>query len=167
MSGSNWLDISILLLLLIAFFKGFRSGFFKQAFSIVGLFFGLYLALIYFENTAQYLSEYIPFDIVPLQIIAFILITLIVAGLFSLGGLLLFKLRNLLLIKLMDNLLGALFGLLKGAGLVYLLLLLIKQLPFEPVSEVLEFSVFANEFFALTPFLQDQLDKILELLGQA
>ena len=106
----NYIDIIIILLVLLAAFKGFSRGFIKAVLYLISLITGVYIATnfsVYFE---KYLTNNLPEFEDIISVISFVLVFLIVFLSLKLAAILISKLAKSFQLGLVNKLLGLLFG---------------------------------------------------------
>jgi membrane protein required for colicin V production len=118
----NYLDIISALLLAWFAFNGYRKGLIVEVASLAALILGVYAALYFSDITADFLVEYFSMSTKYLSIIAFILTFLMVVITVVFVGRIVEKFVDLLLLGFLNKLTGAVFGLLKGALIISLLI---------------------------------------------
>ena len=116
----NGFDIVFLLVLVAGAWKGWSNGLLKEVLGLVGVFVGLYLARLLYEQVGDQIAPHIGCSSTVGGIIAFVLIWMGVPILMSIIGSLLTKLLDLLGIGSVNRLGGVLvsivkYGLLLGA----------------------------------------------------
>jgi membrane protein required for colicin V production len=118
-----WVDYFIVGVITLSVLIGLWRGFLKEAISLVAWVAAFFVAFLFVEEGAAYLSRYI--GIPPVRIV-------LAFGALFLGTLMLGGLVNLIVAQLMertglsgtDRLLGLVFGLLRGVALITILVLL-------------------------------------------
>jgi membrane protein required for colicin V production len=115
-------DWAIVLVMLLTALGGMSQGFFRSAFSLVGLVLGLAVAAWNYAWAAKMLLPLVRFEPVA-NAIGFVLIALFVMGLAGLAGKILTKTVHGMGLGFLDKIAGAAFGLLQGALLVILMIL--------------------------------------------
>lgn len=161
MNEIAWIDLGIILLLLFFLVRGYQQGLIRQAMTLIGLILGLKIAseqylylstIIQTEfNLSQNLSNTLGFVAL---FVGVVLITNIVGWALS-------KMTSLLFLSFLDRGIGAVIGLVKGGIMVYVILLLVSQVPYQMVIEQLDKSILAKDLLALTPYIEQNLDKII------
>jgi len=122
----NLLDLILLIPLLLFAFQGYKKGIIIEVATLVALVLGIYAALFFSDVTANLLTNSFNIDKEYLNIIAFIATFIGVLILVLLLGKVLEKVVNLLLLGFVNKLAGAIFGILKGALLLSILIFLIN-----------------------------------------
>jgi membrane protein required for colicin V production len=115
-------DWAIVLVMLLALLGGMSQGFFRAAFSLVGLVLGLAVAAWNYGWVAKVLLPLVRYEAVA-NAIGFVLIALFVMGLAGLAVNILTKAVHGMGLGCINKLAGAAFGLLQGALLVTLMIL--------------------------------------------
>ena len=118
----NFIDIIIVILFLLASFKGFRRGLIKELVSLLSLIAGVYIASnfsVYFE---KHLIKNFPKTEEFTTIISFVLVFLIVFFSLKLAGILINKLAKSFQLGLINKILGLLFGSLKAILIIAFIL---------------------------------------------
>jgi membrane protein required for colicin V production len=135
--------------------RGFVRGFFREICALVGIFLGLWVALLKFAPVGEWIQTKIPLaDPLPFHL-AFLAIFFGLSLLFSLGGLVLQKAAKILLMGWLDAVGGLGFGLLKGVMILTVLLFLLAQLPLSAALHAqLRSSAIVNHLELVNPFLQ-------------
>jgi len=111
----NWLDVVLIIPLLWFTYKGFRNGFVVELASLAALILGIIIALQFSFYTEALLREYFDISDQYLYILSFAITFILVALLVFLAGKIIHKLVNIIALGFLNRLAGALFGLLKTA----------------------------------------------------
>jgi membrane protein required for colicin V production len=126
----NWIDIIILILLGLAVALGFKKGLVQEIVGIIGLIVSFFLALKLHPAAAGGLLKMfrnIPPHLAPT--IGFVIMFLACFGAITLAGWLLSKIIKATPLDLADKVGGMVIGLVKGAVIISILLLLLTFLP--------------------------------------
>ncbi len=156
----NLLDIILLIPLLWFGYNGYKKGLIIEVASLAAFILGLYFAFSFSDFTAGYLKQY--FTISPKYmaavsfIVTFIGVVIVVLALAKL----LEKVVNILLLGFLNKLGGALFGVLKGALFLSIVILIINYLDtghklIKP--QAIKHSVFYEPVESLAPMLYSRL----------
>ena len=113
----NWLDIVIIVILAIQTITGFAQGFVKALGGLIGLIVGIILAGRFYENLASGLFGFIS-NTDAANVVAFVLILIVVWGIFSILASLLTKLISGASLGWLNRAIGGIFGLAMGAFFV-------------------------------------------------
>lgn len=119
----SYIDLILALFLLTGLIRGISKGFFRTLCSLIAWIAGLFIAIHFSYFILDYLKTYLSWKENSLNIAAFILTFLIVALLFSLLGHLLTQLARMMAMGLLNRLMGGLFGVVKAAFILSILLM--------------------------------------------
>jgi membrane protein required for colicin V production len=117
-----WVDWAIVIVLVLSAFGGLAQGFLRSACSLLGLLFGLAIAAWNYARVAALFIYLVRIEAIA-DVVAFLLIAFVVMGIAGLAGTLLSKTIDKMGLGCVDRLAGAAFGLLQGALLVTLCIL--------------------------------------------
>ena len=124
----NFIDIIIVILVLIAAFKGFVNGLIKELISLIALIVGLYIAShfsVYVEKQLNYIfpkiEEYN-------TIISFALVFLIIYLSLKLAGIIIHKFVKIIQLNLINKISGLLFGTIKAILIIAYILVELEHL---------------------------------------
>ncbi len=150
----NVLDIIILALLLFGLINGFRRGFFVEVASLVALIAGVYGAIHFSNFAADFLMDKVDWNEKTVNITAFAITFIVIVLLIVLAGKALTKLADFAMLGILNKLLGGIFGLLKMAVILSVILIIFdsldKNLPFTD-KEDLEDSILYEPVKSLVP----------------
>jgi len=132
----NTLDIIILIPLLLWAWQGYKKGLIISLASLAALILGLYFAFYFSDFTAAKLNEYFHISKDYLAIIAFIVTFVVVVLAVILTGNLLQKVINVLMLGFLNKAAGVVFGILKGALYLSILIWLINY--FDPGEHLIK-----------------------------
>jgi membrane protein required for colicin V production len=124
----NYLDIILAVLLILGVFRGLKNGLFIELASLIGLVAGIYGAIHFSYYAADFLQNRTDWDPDTLNLVAFAITFLIIVIAISILARLLTQVAKLAFLGLVNRLLGALFGLLKTAFIVSVLLMFMNSL---------------------------------------
>jgi membrane protein required for colicin V production len=111
----NWLDIVLAIPLLWFTYKGFKNGFIIELASLAALILGIFIALHFSFYAEDYLMDHFEIGDQYLYIVSFAVTFVIVAVVIFLLGKLIHKLVNIIALGFLNRLAGGIFGLLKCA----------------------------------------------------
>jgi membrane protein required for colicin V production len=151
----NWVDLIIAVVLLGFALRGLIRGFFRELLSLVGLFLGLWVALLKFVPLGEWLQNRFPLtEPLPFHV-AFLMIFLSVSIVASIAGYLLHRTAKGLFIGWLDAIVGVGFGFLKGVMILSVLLFLLVHLPLAAsIRTQLRTSAIAVYLELVNPFLE-------------
>ncbi|MEX0997063.1 MAG: CvpA family protein [Flavobacteriaceae bacterium] len=124
----NSIDIVLGIFLLIGLIQGFRKGFFVELASLLGLVLGVVGALYFSHFVSGFLEKFTNWNEQTLHLLAFVLTFIGIVILVSLLAKALTKTLDLIALGLVNKLLGSLFGVLKTAFFLSVLLLFINSI---------------------------------------
>jgi membrane protein required for colicin V production len=142
----TWVDWAIAIFLVVSVLGGLQQGFFRSVCSLGGLVLGLVLAAWNYARVAALLRPFVRIEAVA-DTIGFLLIALVVMVLAGILGSILAKTLHKLGLGCLDRLAGGVFGLLQGALLVTLCILL--AVAFFPTAQWLTESKLPKQFFGV------------------
>lgn len=155
------IDLGIIVMFLIFLVRGFQQGLIRQTMALLGLLLGLKIA----SDQYQFLSTYVQTNFALSQswanIVSFALILIVVVLVVNLIGWLLHGLTKVLFLSFIDRIVGAILGLVKGGIVIYLILLLVSQIPYNLIADQLDKSTLARDLLALTPYIEANLERII------
>ncbi len=124
----NTLDIIITVLLVLGFTRGVFKGFFVEVASLISLILGVYVASRFSYYVGDYLVKYISLEEQYIKLISFaVTFVLVVIGVTFLGKFIT-KIANAASLGLLNRMAGGLFGALKYALLVSVVLLFLGKI---------------------------------------
>ena len=118
----NLIDIVLGVILLIAFYIGFKRGFFLALASLIGVIAGVYCAIYFSDFAAAYISRWFDWSEQTVNMVAFAITFLGVLILVSLAGKFLTKIADFAMLGVFNKLLGGIFNVLKYAFIVSVVL---------------------------------------------
>jgi len=119
----NTFDIILLIFLGYGFIRGLFKGLFVEVASLLALILGIYGAIHFSEFTGNYLHELLDWNKKYITIASFILTFLAIVIAISLAGKLLTKLADFASLGMLNKIFGGVFGFLKMALIVSVLLI--------------------------------------------
>jgi len=155
----NWLDIILAIPMLWFLYRGFRNGLIIELASLAALVLGIYVALHFSFYVEDWLIDH--FDIADkyLSIISFALTFLIVALLVFLAGKIIHKLVGIVFLGFINRLAGGIFGLLKTALVLSVILYFINSFDSSLIkAEIKEDSILYEPVESIVPMLIPRLD---------
>jgi hypothetical protein len=147
----TWLDWAIGGVFIFFIFKGYRKGFVQQFFDLLGGVLALVLAFYFYQRLGNYLAEYLRLSPAFCGIIGFVLIVVITGGTVSFVGKRWKEAQKNEPIAIVDGGAGALFGGMKAAVILIIILLTVMALPWDSFHSPIEESNFANDLLRLAP----------------
>ena len=143
------------------------KGFFRELFSLVGLFIGLWVALLKFVPVGEWLQTKVPLtDPLPFHA-AFLAIFLGITALAGSCGYLLHKVAKVFFVGWLDAVVGLGFGLIKGVVILTILLFLLAHLPLSrAVATQLRTSTIVGHLELLNPFVAESVQAYKRFGGE-
>lgn len=123
----NYLDIILAIPLLWLTYKGFTKGLIIELSSLLALVLGIYVSIHFSDVAAGFLTQWFSIDPAYQGVIAFATTFIIVVIIINLLGHLLAKLADMVALGFLNKITGAIFGLLKGALLLSIILFIINK----------------------------------------
>ena len=124
----NYIDIAVAIPLLWGAYKGFTKGLIIELASIIALILGGYVGMHFSEVTSEYLNKVITIEESFMPIVSFaVTFVVIVLGVYILAKVL-EKVINLVALKLINKISGSVFGVLKAAFIVSLIVVFVESI---------------------------------------
>ena len=163
----NWIDVSIMIIILLNMIIGIRRGIIRGIINLIGVITAIFLAIFWFKEVGEFISSHSQISGEIANILGFALIFLGIYLIARIIEIFFKKILSLLFVFWIDGLGGAVFGLVKGSLIVGILLVIITFIPL-PVflKEQLENSFLANRFAVMTTIVYDYLKDWLPLSFQ-
>ena len=150
------IDIILGALILYGLVKGLSKGFFVEVTSLLALLVGVYGAVHFSNYAAEFLSSRFEWGEKTINITAFAITFVVIVLAISLAGKALTKLADFAALGILNKLLGGVFGGLKMALILSILLLIFntlnKTIPFVSNEEI-ESSLLFNPVKSLAPMI--------------
>jgi membrane protein required for colicin V production len=132
----NWLDITLLILLVVFIVEGVAKGFTRQIVGLVALLLGILMAIWFYGAAGSFLLPYVSKPAVA-KLLGFLLVFVSVQILGGIAGWGLSKAMKATGLGWLDRALGAAFGTLKAALAGVVLVMAITAFPFKPLPEAI------------------------------
>jgi membrane protein required for colicin V production len=150
----NWIDFTILIIIVLAFLNGYRRGAFKE----ISTFLGLILGIVFAVNNADWLVAQLhgKFNFSPtvLYMTSYILVLAVSIALLKILGHFFYKLVKIAPLKTANKISGGVFGIIKGLVVISLILLLfLFPTPFRSIDGAIESSATAKPIRTFVPFI--------------
>ncbi len=124
----NIIDSVIIIILVAAAINGFVKGFFVELASVASLILGIWAAVEFSGFIQKWLSRYLDWSPEMMRIVAFILIFIFVVLVIHLVATLTEKFVRAIALSIFSRLAGAVFGIIKAAFILSILMLLILKI---------------------------------------
>jgi len=163
----NWVDLIIAVAFLGFAVRGLMRGFLREVLSLVGLFLGLWIALLKFAPLGEWLQNKFPLtEPLPFHL-AFLVIFLSVSSIAGIVGYMLHRAAKGLLMGWLDAIVGLGFGCIKGVVILTVLLFLLAHLPLAaPIRTRLRTSTVVNYLELVNPFVERSVQAYRRLGGE-
>ena len=122
------IDIILAVLLLFGLIRGFLKGFFVEVASLIALVAGVYGAIHFSNFAAEFLDSKVDWDEKYINIVSFAITFVVIVLAIALAGKALTKLANFAALGIVNKLLGSVFGFLKIAMILSVLLIVFEKL---------------------------------------
>lgn len=157
----NFLDIIILIPLLLWARQGYRKGLIISVASLAALVLGLYFAFFFSDYTANQLTQHFTIDPEYLALVSFIITFVVVVLAVILVGNIAQKFIDVLMLGFLNKAAGLVFGILKGALYLSILIFLINY--FDAGQNIIkqkyrESSMLYKPVASLAPMLYSRLN---------
>ena len=124
----NYIDIILVLLLLFADFNGFRRGLISEVASLAALVLGVWGAIKFSYITSDFLTESMGWEPGHLNLISFVMTVIVIVILVNLVGSSLSKLVEAAMLGWANRITGLVFGVVKTAFILSILLLIFNKI---------------------------------------
>ncbi len=124
----NILDVILVIILILGAINGYRKGLFYEAAGLIGLVAGIYLAVLLTDIAGTIAESLTSWNIGAVKITVFIIIFILVAIIVRLIGEALTKLFKAIYLNFLNRLAGVVFGILKWAFLLAVLITIVEYL---------------------------------------
>ncbi|MEZ4801346.1 MAG: CvpA family protein [Gelidibacter sp.] len=152
----SFLDIVLAALILFGLVRGLMKGLFVEVASLVALVAGVYGAIHFSNYAANFLNNKTEWDEKTVNIAAFAITFVIIVLVIALAGKALTKLADFAALGIVNKILGGLFGALKIAVILSVVLIVFdsmnRAIPFTD-EETIEDSVLYNPVKSLVPMI--------------
>ena len=122
----NTVDIILSLFLLYGLVRGFFRGLLAELASLIGIVAGIYGAIHFSHFLGEFLSEHVDWKIQYINLISFAITFVLIVFLISLAGKILTNIAAFAALGIVNKLLGAVFGLIKSAFVVSVIIMFFK-----------------------------------------
>lgn len=124
----NYIDVVLSILIVIAAIQGFRKGFIIELASLAALILGIWGGIKFSDFTAGFITKHTGFHSEYLSTIAFVITFIIIIILVHTLGKMLDTVVKAVFLGFLNRLAGIIFGVLKSAVILSIILLLIDDL---------------------------------------
>ena len=124
----NYLDIVLGIFLLLGLYKGIKNGLLIEVASLVAIILGVYGAINFSFYAAEYLDNQVDWEPATRNLLAFAITFIVIVLIITLTGKLLTKLAEVIMLGILNRILGGLFGILKVAFILSVILMFVSSL---------------------------------------
>lgn len=158
------LDIVIGLILVIAFFMGFRKGLLLALASLVGLVAGVYCAMFFSGYVQDYLINWFDWSYDLNRVVSFLATFFLVIILFGLLGRVLTKMADFAMMGLFNKLLGGVFNVLKVVFLLSVIFMFVNTSENYQIltAEKRDASILYHPISAIAPAILPTIEKHMD-----
>lgn len=114
---------------------GLKRGIIAEILTLVGLIAAIFISIFWYADLSNFLIRQFKWNIVLSNVLSFVIIFILVIIFFRVLENLLSHITSLLLLNWINNLGGALFGFIRGAIIIGLLLFFLNIIPLPPEIE--------------------------------
>jgi len=122
-NSMNSVDIILGIILLLAFYSGFKKGLFVTLASLIGIIAGVFGALYFSDFAGGYISNWFSWSDQTTKWVSFAVTFLAIVLVISMAGKFLTKIADFAMLGLLNKLLGGVFGTLQYAFIISVLFL--------------------------------------------
>ena len=123
----NLIDIVLGIILLVAFYVGFKKGLFVALASLIGIVAGVFGAIYFSDFAAGYISKSFDWNEQTVNLVAFAVTFLAIIFLISLAGKFLTKIADFAMLGVFNKLLGGVFNAVKYAFIISVIFMFINS----------------------------------------
>ena len=156
----NFLDIVIIIPLLLFAWQGYKRGLIIEVATLAALILGLFFAFYFSDYAANLLNEHFNIDEKYIAALSFIVTFIVVVFTVVAIGKILQKIIDIILLGFLNKAAGAVFGIVKGALILSILLLIINYFDSNQKlikEEYKESSIFYEPIASFAPYLYNSL----------
>ncbi len=158
----NWIDITIVVILIIALVQGIRTGLIRSVFNVAGVAAGIFLAMMYYAPLGSFVLDYISLPQIAVDVFCFIIIFSVTAVLVNLAGTIFNTVTGFSLIRIADKVGGSTIGLAIGITIIGIALILLTSFPvYAEFPDQVEQSYMAPTIINMTTVIYDELSNVL------
>ena len=156
------IDYGIIIVIAIFCYRGYSTGLINQVTSLLAMICGIYFASEQYKIFAEVISNKFDLSMEISQILAFSLLLIIVSLLINYLGYLLSEVLDLIFLSIIDNIAGTIFGLIKGLAIIYVVLLVMENVPIDFLQQKFSNSYFASMLLnKLNPLFTEKIEELI------
>lgn len=156
---AKWVDITVVIFLIFAIWRGFQKGLIREVFSLIGALLAVAVAFQSYQEISLHLMESYPLIEWQAQIIAFVAVVLGISLTAVLFGYVWSKVIHLSPFAVLDHIAGAGFGVVKVGLVVIGIVLFLNSLSIPAMDQVLADSITVQQVNIIWPQLHNMLDQ--------
>ncbi|MGE5588212.1 MAG: CvpA family protein [Clostridia bacterium] len=157
----DWLSLLILVFVGLMAVAGLRQGLVRQVLGLAGLVAAVVLAFQYYEKVGTFLLDYFVISRAVANVLGFAAVCVGVGIAVTIMEWIWGRLVRYTPVSWLDAAGGALFGLVKGAVIVAVVVLVLYALPVKGLREIIDSSSVAREFLDASPVIYGKIEAIL------
>lgn len=143
-------------------YRGYSSGLINQITSLLAMICGIYFASEQYKIFAEVISAKFDLSMGVSQILAFSLLLIIVSLIINYLGYLIDEFLDLIFLSIIDDIAGTIFGIIKGLAIIYIILLIISNLPIDFLEQQVSNSYFASMLLNnLNPLFTERIEDLI------
>jgi len=153
----NWVDFTIVVLLLIALIIGAKRGLFNGVNGLLGLILGIIISVTYVDKVTVKVLSHMRISQVMVTFASLIILFVLTYLVFKILGYLFYKFAELKPLGRIGRITGAVLGVFEGGIVIGFILILLMLLPLpEKAFTVLDSSFFAPGLRGTIPFIYEE-----------
>lgn len=157
----DWLSLLILVFVGLMAVAGLRQGLVRQVLGLAGLVAAVVLAFQYYGKVGTFLLDYFVISRAVANVLGFAAVCVGVGIAVTIMEWIWGRLVRYTPVSWLDAAGGALFGLVKGAVIVAVVVLVLYALPVKGLREIIDSSSVAREFLDASPVIYGKIEAIL------
>ena len=141
-------------------YNGFRRGFIDQTSTILGLIAALFVAVRQYDYFRVLLEPYLDLSTSLLQFISFAVVFIVVNIAIHVVGITIKRIIDAIFLKPVDRAAGFILGLIKSGIIIYLLVIIMVEIPYQNINDVVEQSFLGSRLLEASPYIQSQIEEL-------
>lgn len=141
-------------------YNGFRRGFIDQTSTILGLIAALFVAVRQYDYFRLLLEPYLDLSTSLLQFISFAVVFIVVNIAIHVIGITIKRIIDAIFLKPVDRAAGFVLGLIKAGIIIYLLVIILAEIPYQNLNDVVEQSFLGSRLLEASPYIQSQIEEL-------
>lgn len=141
-------------------YNGFRRGFIDQTSTILGLIAALFVAVRQYDYFRVLLEPYLDLSTSLLQFISFVVVFIVVNIAIHVVGITIKRIIDAIFLKPVDRAAGFILGLVKAGIIIYLLVIILAEIPYQNLNDVVEQSFLGSRLLEASPYIQSQIEEL-------